>query len=270
MPRQFDLISDLHIDHWVDIHFKTEKQLSTLEAYVKSIIPDSPSKVLVIAGDMGHHNTQNFEVLSFLSAVYEHIVIVRGNHDLYLVGLQDRQRITCSEDRWSEMKEIASLLPSVHFLEGDTILLDGVTFGGTGMWYDFQYGVQELGLLETSIKSLWKSTMNDVNYIIGIPSFTEELKKLELLLTNPPDVVVTHVGPHWGKMREGYAKGVKKSFYSFDGRKLLNKISGKGRVWCFGHIHEHYSYKYNGWHLVNNTMGYPKNDLKTKIRRVSF
>jgi predicted phosphodiesterase len=270
MLKQFDLISDLHIDKWVGGHLSKDGQLLALEAYVKLILTDTPSKILVIAGDMGHSNTQNFEVLYALSKVYDHIVIVRGNHDLYLVGYHTRRYFACSEDRWSEMKDLTSLLPSVHFLEGDTVTLDNVTFGGTGMWYDFQYGIQELNLSVEVVQSIWESTMNDGNYIRGIPRFEDEFHKLERLLENPPDVIVTHVGPHWRNMREGYAKGVKKSFYSFDGRKLLNKVDGRGRVWCFGHIHEHYSYKYNGWHLVNNTMGYPKNDLKTKIRRVTF
>lgn len=58
----FDLISDLHADFWIR-NGKHSKQLS-IDLFVDELLPVSPSEVLVIAGELGHHNLES-EILLF-------------------------------------------------------------------------------------------------------------------------------------------------------------------------------------------------------------
>lgn len=263
----FDLVSDLHLDHWVSPRHYPESVTKELTIdRVRSLIPDNPSEVLVIAGDLGHFNEYNQLALETLSEVYAHILLVRGNHDLYLLG-EVRGEFPTSTDRWNNMKDRVSHLKGVHFLEGDTVQIGGVTFGGTGMWYDMQYAIQEKRMPKMMIHAIWRIVMNDGNYIKGLPSFEEEYNKLERLFNDSLDVVITHVGPDWTHARNEYNEDkLMNSFYYFDGQAILNRA--KGKIWCFGHVHEHYDYTYKGCRLINNAVGYPSGALDTKIRTV--
>ena len=43
--------------------------------------------ILIIAGDIGHNNKQNIQVLELIKKIfgYKHIIWVLGNHDFYLL-----------------------------------------------------------------------------------------------------------------------------------------------------------------------------------------
>src|SRR5689334_17321488 len=89
--NHFDLISDLHLDFWLKRTARGTKEQQRehqkeIDAFVSSLLPRTVSEVLVIAGDLGHSNEMNFEVLQSLKHVYPYIVLVAGNHDYYLVG----------------------------------------------------------------------------------------------------------------------------------------------------------------------------------------
>jgi len=265
---RFDLISDIHLDHWISPVPCGAVQSRKIEKLFSRMLPVSPSPVLVIAGDMGHYNNQNYLMLEFLKQYYEHILIVRGNHDLYLVSNQQRRKFGSSDARWEDMKNRASALDNLHFLEGTCVTIDGVTFGGTGMWYDFQYGMQCCGHSLEQMTAIWQEMMNDGRYISGIPDAEEEKRKLESVLARQPDVIVTHVGPDWTHAKNRYARGVTKSFYFFDGQAYLDQCEGK--IWCFGHIHEHYFYIHKGCRLENNAMGYPGDFAFPRIRTIQI
>lgn len=264
--KSFDLISDLHLDKWISPRDYPVSVLNELTRdHIRSLLPASPSKVLVIAGDLGHFNGQNRVALETLKEVYEYILLVRGNHDLYLVR-EVRDDFSTSLDRWKHMKESVSHLENVYFLEGDTVLIDNVTFGGIGMWYDMQYGVQVGNHPKEFVEFYWRLRLNDNRYIKGLPSFEEEYAKLEDILFDL-DVVITHVGPDWTHVRyEYYSDKDLNSFYFFDGQTLVERARGK--IWCYGHIHEPNGYTYKGCRLINNAMGYPRNALNTKIKTV--
>lgn len=266
--KSFDLISDIHLDHWNKPIQSNETQIMKIEKLFAKRIPASPSEVLVIAGDMGHYNKQNFLLLQYLKRFYPYILIVRGNHDLYRVSRGLRRDFVLSEQRWTDMKNRASVLEGVHFLEGDILTIDGVTFGGIGMWYDFQYGIQRYGYSHKEMTDIWTERMNDGVYINGIPDVDAEKQKLSELLDQNPDVIITHVSPDWTHAKEKYVRGLMKSFYFFDGQSFLDRCEGK--IWCFGHTHEHYSYTYKGCRLENNTMGYPGDKLNTVIRTIEL
>lgn len=96
--------------------------------------------------------------------------------------------------------------------------------------------------------------------------FENEFAKLERIV-DECDVIVTHVGPDASNMSSKYKNDPVSTFYFFDGSSLLERASGK--TWCFGHTHTHYDYVHDkGCRLINNALGYPNENEKTKIRTV--
>jgi len=257
----FDLISDVHLDFWIFVkNVSREGQEENIRGFVNMLIPEVPSKVLVIAGDLGHKNDQNFVFLQILKETYEYILIVPGNHDYYLINSTARYKHNnLSSMRWKDMKQLGATLPGIHFLEGTTITIDGTTFGGTGMWYDFSYGMQVLGKTDGEMMSYWREEMRDAKYIRGAQTrpqkwAEEECKLLEQVLETS-DVIITHIGPDWSDLTSKQVDDMGTGFYYFDGRKYLEKCEGK--VWCYGHVHHNSDYTVSGCRLVNNALGYP-------------
>jgi len=265
--KPFDFISDLHLDFWLQ-HKGPTKQDNQRETdlFVDSLLPDEISKVLVIAGDMGHRNEQNYKVLRSFKRYYDTILVVAGNHDYYLVNSKQRYKHQTSMNRWSHMKSLALDLAGVHYLEGDIATVDGIRFGGTGMWYDFSFGIQVLGKSMIDMQRTWASQMNDYTHMIGLPRrtfdmFREEKKKLDRVISDC-DVIITHVSPDWTSVPVEYQMDALSGCYYFDGSQYFESIQGK--IWCSGHTHHKHSYIKNGCWFINNALGYPKEDKRPK------
>ncbi|MBU7315643.1 metallophosphoesterase family protein [Paenibacillus oleatilyticus] len=257
---KFDLISDVHLDFWVEHSGNLTKMNRQLDAFIQLLLPASPSSTLVIAGDLGHFNKQNAMMLTRLKEHYPHIVIAAGNHDYYLVSKSIKNKYKKNSfHRWAEMKRLLEPLPDVHILDGNSIEIDGIRFGGCGMWYDFQYGLQVLKADEDQIYAHWKTISNDSALIEGRPRlvnwmFQEENRKLHQVLPDS-DVIVTHVSPDWTHVPADRADQLATSFYYFDGSEYFGHIHHK--IWCFGHVHSRMDYTSHGCRFINASLGYP-------------
>ena len=89
-----DILSDLHIDFYLSPIVKIVKEdilKSIFDPIFLSNGKKEASDVLVIAGDIGHCNFQNIQMLKiFKKLYYKYIVCVLGNHDYYLLDKEDR------------------------------------------------------------------------------------------------------------------------------------------------------------------------------------
>ena len=202
MSYNFDAISDIHLDFYVNPAKSDQKMITLLNHFIQEILPPIRQEVLVIAGDLGHYNYQNYRFLLELRNYYNHIILVAGNHDFYLVSGAVRSRFQMdSRRRLQDMKELALSIPNVHYLEGDTIEIDHVVYGGTGMWYDFEYSIQNFKMDKEEVYDIWQAVMNDGLFIKQLGSFykldyfTEQKEKLCSILEQS-DVIITHVGPY--------------------------------------------------------------------------
>ncbi|WP_339173138.1 metallophosphoesterase [Paenibacillus sp. FSL H7-0943] len=258
----FDLISDVHLDFYVS-NTNANRLEQRINRFVEGILPDDPADTLVIAGDLGHYNVQNVIMLGVLREYYQHIIFVRGNHDLYLISNSQKEMYqNSSQSRWLHMKELAADIPGVYVLEGQTLQLGGIIFGGTGMWYDYSYGIQVLKQKVSWIHEVWRTRMNDINYITDMPDFQQERELLDPIL-DKSDVIVTHMGPDWSQLPLKHQEDIIQSFYFFDGAAWLPRLHGK--TWCFGHYG---AYEKEGCTFVNNALGYPYERKKAKIIKV--
>ncbi|MBD0383020.1 metallophosphoesterase family protein [Paenibacillus sedimenti] len=268
--RQFDLISDVHLDFWVKETGSLWNLQRKLKKFVRLILPEPCSRTLLIAGDLGHNNKQNYLFLKLIKDYYANILLVLGNHDYYLdksalQGLSSRD----SMDRMKEMKLLASQLPGVQYLDGDMVEIDGVIYGGCGMWYDLQYGMQVLRASQDRIFKHWVTVSNDYSRIRGKPRLTldmfqNEKTKLEKVLA-ASHVILTHVSPDWNQVPEGRVLDLSSSFYYFDGSPYMNHLSNK--IWCFGHVHHRMDYVHHHCRFINASLGYPRK-LQTMPDRI--
>lgn len=257
--KSFDVISDVHLDFYVREYWDWDKNITPsaamiIQAFAEEITPDSPSPVLVIAGDLGHKNSHSQMLLTCLAEKYEHVLFTYGNHDLYLFP-DEKEHVyhKRSAERWQELKEMASEIPGVIALDGNKVTIDGVTFGGSGLWYDYMYGLK-LGYSWKKLDAYWLSNFNDSNYITECPKVEEEKRKLNSIFDDC-DVVVTHVSPDDSRVNPRYQLNPLTAFYYFDGAEFLSRA--KGKIWCYGHVHYRQTYMNHGCLFVNNALGYP-------------
>jgi len=85
-----DVLSDLHLDFYFKPQLTTNAN-ANIVSFFRPILTDNDTReigdVLIIAGDIGHYNEQNIEVLKTIQKeFYKHVICVLGNHDYYLVN----------------------------------------------------------------------------------------------------------------------------------------------------------------------------------------
>lgn len=111
--KSFDLLSDLHADFWLK-EYKRSKQLS-IDLFVDDLLPARPSEVLLIAGDLGHHNHDSELLLKSFKRYYSYVLFVAGNHDYYLVNSQERwNNNDRSINRMMDLKKRSAKSKALH------------------------------------------------------------------------------------------------------------------------------------------------------------
>jgi predicted phosphodiesterase len=241
----FDFVSDLH----VDTYFKSKKDC---EKFIQKILPEEPSEVLIIAGDISTRagNTVPSMFLMHIAQFYKEVLVVLGNHDYWTNTLDTYKG---SFDRVSNLKN-RFVGTNVSFLDGTTKTINGVTYGGTVGWYDGSYGVLELGLTESYIDSIHKNFSDYQHVDFDYREFCRTQKEILKELVKVSDVVITHHIPIWEKIPLKYATDPYSSFFHFDGYDLVR--SCKDKVWIFGHTHDSYDYNFEGCQMLCNPLGY--------------
>lgn len=241
----FDFISDTH----VDTYFRSSKDC---REFVKKILPEEPSEVLIIAGDISTRasNTAPTKFLKELSKHYKEILVVFGNHD-YWTNVEDTykssfHRIKNMKDRFKDT--------NITFLDGTTKEVNGVVYGGTVGWYDGAYGVLQLGLTETSVDNYYKDFADSFHVDFDYKEFCRSQKDILKELVKVSDVVITHHIPIWEKIPLKYSLDPISSFFHFDGYDLVKAM--KDKVWIYGHTHDSYDYNYEGCQFLCNPLGY--------------
>lgn len=263
--KSFDLISDTHIDFWVPIKHNPVKQEIRMQNYVDELIPENPSNVLVLAGDIGHYNRQNIDFLKKMKKVYQYILIVFGNHDYYMVSNSIRKKHkNRSYNRANDFIEQCQDIEGVHILDGTMITIDGITFGGAAGWYDLSYGPNQLGLTPEETLWSWRENSNDAVLIKNLfhepyDMYEKERDKIDSVI-DEVDIMITHVPPEFSHMSKEEKESIHSSYYTFEGEDLIKKM--KDKIWCFGHTHKQLDKKVYDCRMVSNALGYPERNKK--------
>ncbi|WP_434638178.1 metallophosphoesterase [Sulfurimonas sp. NW7] len=259
-----DILSDLHLDFYFKPHLTTsENIISFFESIFTNRGTQKIGDVLIVAGDIGHNNKQNIEVLKILQKkFYKHIICVLGNHDYYLIGSEAKYAFKNNSFlRIEDMQKRINQEENLHCLDGTVVTIDGVQFGGANSWYDGSYVKKYFPSLDNSdINLLWRENINDSNLIKGISWFDEihtlEMKKLENIYKNC-DVMITHVNPSFDEKHidKKYHNSPINTFFTFDGSKFYK--NGFIKYWVFGHTHDSIEYTMEDVNFLCNPLGYP-------------
>jgi Icc-related predicted phosphoesterase len=240
------VFSDLHLEHRPDWGLPT-----SFPAY----------DVAIAAGDIDGSPAESIRRLASNPGLQgKPIVFVAGNHEYYYGTLEDR----------IEEGRVAAVEAGVHFLDADSVTIDGVRFLGCTLWSDYRlYGNPVLGVDDAA------KGMNDHRYIKrraikrgdkGRYRFApkeaawhhqRQRTFIERELATPhdgPTVVVTHHAPSRQSIParfEGVALNVA---YASNLESLI--LQWQPALWIHGHIHDSADYTIGTTRVRSNPKGY--------------
>ncbi len=261
---KIDILSDLHLD----FYFRPGVEIT--QDNVKSLFDDifihdknNPSEILVIAGDIGHYNDQNIEVLKIIQQeYYKYIICILGNHDYYLINSSDKKQYDFnSYNRAKEMRSLINNEQNMYCLDGNIVEINGVKFGGCDGSYNYAYMKKYFPQKDKDFTNrLWKNSINDYYMTEGIGNFEDifniEKPKIEAVYKKC-DIMITHVNPSYleENIDSKYQNCDINTFFTFDGHDYLK--DGSMKYWVFGHTHDVMNYNFFDVDCVCNPMGYP-------------
>jgi len=257
-----DYISDLHLNY----HLHTK---SHIELFNKLIDFNKISDILIIAGDLGDDNKQNFDVLKFLNSFYKNIIITLGNHEYYSKN---------SLSRINDFKSMINAESNIHLLDGNIVEINGIRFGGAMGWYDGTYIMKYFNTFYlqniTIINNKWRELMSfdrkNISHINNFYTlFEQELPKIEAIYKKS-DVIITHINPSNLKEHQNpeYKNEYSTGFFCFDGIEFLKNTTAK--FWIFGHTHAKVDYEYKNTQVLSNPLGYPNENFSFKMQTFEY
>ena len=115
--------SDIHAEFW---------QPNKIPRILEMVIPPLPTDnetVALVAGDIGlaHKQETWLKVISLLAKRFLAVIYVEGNHFFYHNDFFGRIH---------ELKAKLSIPKNVHFLENESVEINGVIFIGATLWTD--------------------------------------------------------------------------------------------------------------------------------------
>lgn len=267
------ITSDIHLDFWINPRTPIEKQKRLITELVENTMPDIPAKVVLIAGDIGHYNWQNELYFKELRKHYDHVLWVFGNHDLYMVSSNVTKAF--NNDSWIRLDDMikrSNSIEGVHYLEGNIINIDGIKFGGHGMWYDGSYAKTHHYLNDIGQMKAWRN-MNDSVHITdqhttsGFVDWKERsVNAIEAVkdIVTECDVFMSHVGPDDSHILPKW-RGPMTGFYYFNGDELLSTMN-ENQAWIYGHTHDPVMFNNtHGCTMICNPLGYPYGDSRDNL-----
>ena len=218
---RFDLLSDVHLD---------EQNIPCMSSFVQTLIPKEQSNIFVYAGDFGYCNRQNIAFLDELKKYYQTILFIYGNNDLKCSKTFDDVGLRVEAFEEEIMKR-----SGIHRLTHEGILVEGIRFIGSDLYYDFEAIKKRFNLTKEAIDEAWKKRRLDYKHrgwIADPEQYAQSEKHGILEHIDRTDVIVTHGPPDYFVEEEDNELG----FFRFCGLDFKDRI--KDKIWCFGHSHQ--------------------------------
>ncbi len=279
---KINYISDLHIDFFVKSTNPQDDKFSLrIAEFIDNILPVDRSTigdVLILAGDHSHYNLQTQELMKQLKEIYKDVVIVTGNHDLYLISDSQRKKYEWESIQRTQELEVMCKELGVHYLDGNVITIDGIRFGGCAGWYDLPTG--------KDIEH-WKYALNDSNLIYGgypiqmaysygaraKPNwdtqayYLEQLQKLKDVAKEGCEVMITHIAqviPPNEVIPARFRNDHGNIFYYVDNFDIVKESNC--RYYLYGHTHDPQEFNRDGIGMLCNPQGYPSESRGKRIK----
>lgn len=271
------VLSDLHVE---------------FAAFQPDVGATKAADVVILAGDI-HKGIQGM-AWARLTFPNKEIIYVAGNHEFY----GQHWELLLSDLRLHARQH------QIHFLENDSVSIDGVRFLGASLWTDFEYfGATK----QTQMMRMAENSLNDFRLIQAPPlnkmvdgktdatqeSFDkgfyirtkltpehtvvrhqESLAwlKCELEKGDPEKtVVVTH---HYPNKLSTAEKWVNDPITAAFGSELSLSLLTQAKLWIHGHTHHSCDYEVKNAvrsvRVVCNPRGYPQSRLQNLFENSSF
>ena len=241
-----DYISDTHVSHHVPFIKNQELWEKKTKEWTSELLKDKEGDVFIIAGDISESNQQSQWFLEACSAFYERVYFTVGNHDYYLLNINQVSRYGNSKRRVTDLMNRVSHLKNVVPLDGTVETYKGVVFAGHSLWYK----------LETEFDRFWyKQNSNDsrkIFYQVGYKEshellYEEAMEFYHSLNETDIDVFVSHIPPIDPPF----------STYPYNACYVAPVPFLVGKHWVCGHQHVCGEFELHGTQFHMNPMGYP-------------
>jgi predicted phosphohydrolase len=188
-------------------------------------------------------------------------VYVAGNHEYYKGSIREGL-----EDGHAA----AAQFPNVHFLENESIVIDGLRFLGATLWTDYQIeGYRQLAMFNArermndhkqiaKQRNPWQRFVPEMAYRMHQDSrrFIDTALKADPIKT----VVVTHHLPHTKSVPERFKGDLLNAAYASDLTEVIEE--GRPALWLHGHTHDSCDYEIGATRIVCNPRGYDDENEK--------
>ncbi|MDP2228363.1 MAG: metallophosphoesterase [Moraxellaceae bacterium] len=211
--------------------------------------------VIVLAGDIGEGHKTTIVVVEDLARKYPNsqLVVVAGNHEFY----------NCDEDYLLRtIRQTFADNERVHFLENDSVEIQGITFLGCTLWSDFSI----CGDVRIA-RAAAKQNVADFTYIHShgkdftpahaARKFRASRRFLNQALANcQPEntVVVTHFSPGLETANPLFDKSPITAYFQSNVIDLIE--THQPAVWIYGHNHYSAELQIGRTKVVSNQLGY--------------
>lgn len=240
--------SDIHVEFW------PANKVTRLLGTVVPPLPTDGETVALIAGDLGlaHRQETWLKALSIFSKQFLAVVYVEGNHFFYHNDYFGRIH---------ELKNKLSLPKNVHFLENESVEINGVVFIGATLWTDFQgkdfFKMQNARKNMNDFVIIKKPTGQRLLPEDTVDLFYESKRYIFDAIRHADGkrtVVVTHHGVSPLSIHERFRGDSLNCAFMTD---LSNEIIDHGPdLWVHGHTHNSFDYTLGKTRVVVNPYGY--------------
>jgi predicted phosphodiesterase len=191
------------------------------------------------------------------------VIIIAGNHEFY--GHDYHEML-------SKMRLAASHHSLVHFLENDSVVINGTRFIGCTLWTDYLGNNPEnegIHLAYCNVKLRDHIAIRDRNVNFGTKKAQKINQESKKFLNEQLDtkfegktVVVTHHGPSLKCQHKNYKFNEVSAAFISDFKQLVRKAD----LWIYGHTHSSLDSKVGNCKLVSNQQGYPGENIPVPFK----
>ena len=223
---KIQLVSDIHCE------FHDDKG-----RHFADTLPVEDTDGLVVAGELGTVDTLH-DVLKIWSDKVPHVVYVTGNHEYYHSnrGVVNRA-----------LEKISKRCNNFHWLDNDSVEIDGQKFIGATMWVPDAPG-----------NWAWEGHMTDFQVIQGLKKWIyKENDRTQMYFANnieEGDVVITHHLPCTLSIAEQFKTSELNRFFVCDMSNVI--LDKKPALWLHGHTHVPCDYVVGDTRIICNPYGY--------------
>lgn len=193
--------------------------------------------------------------LADCSKEFPHVIYVAGNHEFY-------------HFRWYQTLEVlakeCTKFDNIHFLENQSVAINGVSFLGTSLWtdmnsqdpvtiYSIERSMNDFNLIRDDKRNFAKLCPQDT--VIRHLDSVRFIKNSCQAITDPV-VVVGHHAPSLQSIHPKYSHDyVLNGAYSSDLSHLMLD-NPQIKLWTHGHTHHAFDYRIGSTRVVCNPRGY--------------